>query len=179
MPSARFELNIDQVFLAAKKAGTVEKLEDELYSFAKLIDDHYEFKIFLEDPRISADYKKKILKKICPAGITADFVDLIEMLIDNGREELVALLAKGITKRLFKESGVLLGEVITAVAMPCELEEKSRKIMEKLTGRPVKLRNIVNISLLGGVSVRFINGEVWDVSLKHRLAELREKVLYG
>ena len=177
MSRGRFELNIEQVFSDAKKTGVLEKLEDELYSFASLIDSHYEFKLFIEDPRIAASYKKKMLKKLCPPGISSDFVDLIEMLIDNGREELVSLLSSGITKRLFKEAGVLFGEVRTAVAVPEDLQQRLNKTMAGLEKKPVKLRYHVEESMLGGLVVSFINGEVWDVSLKHKLTELKDLVL--
>jgi len=173
----RFELNIEQIFNDAKKTGVLEKLEDELYSFASLIDSHYDFKLFIEDPRVAATYKKKMLKKLCPPGISNDFVNLIEMLIDNGREELVAPLSSGITKRLFKEAGVLFGEARTAVPVPLELQQQLNKTMAALEKRPVKLRYHVEEKMLGGLVVNFINGEVWDASLKHKLNELKDLVL--
>ena len=64
MLKGRFELNFEQVYLDGKNDQVEEQLEDELASFAELLRRHYEFKLFLEDPRIAAKYKKKCLRVV-------------------------------------------------------------------------------------------------------------------
>jgi len=177
MQKGRLDLDYEIVYREAQIAGIEDQFEDELYSFSRLIQNNYEFKLFLEDPRISADYKKTCVRRICPAGMSSLFFANINWLIDQGREELVESLAKSVTKKLFQEKDILFGEVFSV----CELNDKYRKkvsrAMEKVEGKTVNLRFNIDSQLVGGLAVRFINGEVWDISLKHRLEELKASII--
>lgn len=177
MQKRKFELNYEQIYLDAKSQGVEIRLEDELYSFAKLIEDNYDFKLFLEDSRIAADYKKKRLDEICPPGMTNNFFAVIHALIDHNREDLVKEISRSFTKMLFKDKGILFGQVSTVHEVPPELQERLRKVMEKIEKCPVKLRYSIDTNLLGGLCIKFINGEVWDVSLMHKLSDLKDAIL--
>ncbi len=177
MQRGRFELNFDQLFLDAKSAGLEERMEDELYSFAKLLRDHYAFKLFLEDPRIAAAYKREKVQKICPPGVTSNFVAVIFFLIEHGREEVVGELSRYFTRSLFKEKGILFGEVESVCEIPSGSRERLNALMENLKRRPVKLRYGINPDLIGGFSIKFINGEMWDASIRHKLADLKAYIL--
>ena len=176
MQREKFELNIEQIYLDAKLSGIEMQLEDEFFSFFKLLRDNYEFKLFLEDPRISAEYKMRCVKEMCPHGISSDFLSTIFMLIENGREELVEDISKGFTKRLSKEKDMMYGEVFTVVEMPQKMRAGLQKAMEKIYHTRVVLRYSIDPQVLGGICVRLVNGEAWDLSLKHKLEDLRATI---
>jgi F-type H+-transporting ATPase subunit delta len=173
MLRGKFELNIEQSYLDAKLSGTETQLEDEFFSFYKLLRDSYEFKLFLEDPRISAEYKMKCVREMCPDGISAEFLSTIFMLIENGREELVEEISKGLTKRLSKEKNVMYGEVFTVAEVPQKMRAGLQKAMQRVYRTAVVLRYSIEPQVLGGVCVKLVNGEAWDLSLKHKLEDLR------
>ncbi|MDD5382666.1 MAG: ATP synthase F1 subunit delta [Candidatus Margulisbacteria bacterium] len=177
MRRGKFELNYEQVYRDAKGQGAELQLEDELYSFSRLIREHYEFKLFLEDPRLAAEYKKGKLKELCPPGTTNNFFSVVTMLIDHGREELIEELSKNFTRRLFQDEGVLFGEVSSVAAVPVKAQARLQSIMSRVAGAPVKLRYNFDPELLGGLSVKFINGKMWDASLRRELADLRSAIV--
>ena len=107
MRSAKADLHFESVYLEAKAAGREPALEDELFCFAKLLRDNYDFKLFLEDPRVSADYKKKCIDEITPPGVSPDFIALLHALIDRGREELVEEISRSFTRWLSKDRNKL------------------------------------------------------------------------
>ena len=176
MQSGKFHLNFEQIYLDAQSSSLEEKIEDELFSFAALIRGSYEFKLFMEDPRVSPDYKKEVLKKLSPPGISNIFLSVIHTLIDNGREELIEELSRDFTKRMFREKGILFGQVSSVVPVPEKLRLRLKSVLEKTKKCPVRLRFETDPELLGGLSVRLINGEVWDVSLKHKLDDLKAAI---
>ena len=176
MQRGKFELSQEQIYLDGKFSGTETQLEDEFFSFYKLLRDNYEFKLFLEDPRISAEYKMKCVREMCPDGISAEFLSTIFMLIENGREELVEEISKGFTKRLSKEKNVMYGEVFTVAEVPQKMRAALQKAMERTYRTPVVLRYSIEPSVLGGICVKLVNGEAWDLSLKHKLEELRASI---
>lgn len=177
MLKARFELNTEEIFLDAKKDGVSDQLEDELYCFSKLLLENYELKLFLEDPRIANDYKKKMLKKLFPEGISENFVAAVFLLIDKGREELVEELSSNITKMFFKEKGVLFGEVASVCPIPAKQQKKIESVMGELEKKTVRLRFGLDPEILGGMRISFINGEVWDISLAHKLTDIKAAIL--
>lgn len=177
MQRGQFELNYDQLYLDAKNAGAEERMEDELYSFTRLLRSNYDFKLFLEDPRIAANYKKEKVQQMCPPGITSNFLAVIFFLIEHGREEMLGELSRFFTRSLFKEKGMLFGEVESVCEIPAGSRERLNALMENLKGRPVKLRYSIDPELIGGLSVKFINGEIWDASIRHKLADLKAHIL--
>ncbi|MBU1026371.1 MAG: ATP synthase F1 subunit delta [Candidatus Margulisbacteria bacterium] len=177
MLKGKFSLNYEQLYREAQSSEVEVKLEDELYSFSRLLNEHYDFKLFLEDPRITQAYKKKCLAKLLPEGISDNFVLIVHMLIDHGREEMIEELSLDFTKRLAKEKGILFGRVRSVYKIPRELAHKLQQVMQKLTKSQVKLRYEIDGTILGGLAVHLINGEVWDVSLKHKLDDIRSAIL--
>lgn len=173
MLRSNFCLNFEQIYEEAKTAQVAEKLEDELASFAELISQQYEFKIFLEDPRILAKLKKQRLRELAAPGMTSNFFAVIDMLIDFGREELVAEVASQFTREFSKELGVLFGRVSSVVSISSEGQKKLASVMAKIENRPIHLRYSNDGTLLGGFFIRLINGRVWDLSLRGKLNELK------
>ncbi len=177
MQRGRFEVNFEQVYLDAKSGQVEERLEDELASLAGLLNQHYEFKLFLEDPRIAADYKKKCIKNMCPDDLTPNFFSVINMLIDHGREELIDDLSRSFTKQLAKDKQIIFGQVSSVCPLPRGIRDKLAQRMKELESRPVRLRYSLDPDLLGGLCVKFVDGTVWDISLKHKLNDLKAAIL--
>ena len=173
MQRGRFKLDHERVYAEAKAAGLADQLEDELYSFSRLVNDHYDFKLFLEDPRIRADYKKNKLTELFPPGLSANFLALVFGLIDQGREELVEELSRELARSISKDRGILFGEVTSLVRLNDDQRARLAKAIGRLERSPVRLRYRVDRELLGGLCVKLINGGVWDVSLRHKLDDLR------
>ncbi|OGC21523.1 ATP synthase F1 subunit delta [candidate division WOR-1 bacterium RIFOXYB2_FULL_42_35] len=177
MLRGRFELNFEQIYLDAKADKIEGQLEDELASFADLLAQHYDFKLFLEDPRIAADYKKKCLIDLCPKNMTRNFFSVINGLIDNGREELINELAKTFTKQLAKDKKMVFGLVTSVCQLPVAVKKKLEQDIKNWKACPVVLRYRLDSELLGGLCIKFIDGMVLDISLKHKLNNLKEVIL--
>lgn len=176
MQKGNFSLNLDQIYGEAKMAGRDAQLEDEFFSFYKLLRDNHEFKLFLEDPRIAAEYKKTCVKKMCPENISQEFLSTVFTLIENGREELVEEISKDFTKRLSKDKHVVPGEVMSVVEIPQNMRSSLERAMRKTVKEDVLLRYSTEPDMLGGISVRLLTGEVWDLSIKHLFDGLRSAI---
>jgi len=166
---------VDQVKQAYKKAvaqGVEEKAAEELGGFSKLLRDHYELKLFLEDQKISAEYKKKKLAQMFTPSTSRFFIDLLGGLVDSGHISRIPSLAIGFMKKLLQEKGILAGEVESGKEISPAKREKLRNLMDKMTGKKTILRYSIKPALLGGICVRFIDGTIWDASLQSKLHQL-------
>lgn len=166
---------MDQAKQAYKKAvaqGVEEKVAEELGSFSKLLRDHYALKLFLEDQKISAEYKKKKLAQLFAPSTSRFFIDLVNGLVDSGHVSRVPGLATAFLKKLLEEKGILAGEVESGSEISPAKRDKLKQLMDKLTGKKTILRYSLKPALLGGVCVRFIDGTIWDASLQGKLHQL-------
>jgi len=177
MQKTKFDISFEQIYLEAKAHGKEARLEDELFSFTELIRKKYDFKLFLEDPRISSEYKKVMLEKLCTEKMTHDFFAVIHAFIDTGREELIEEFSNAFTKKFYKENGVLFGQVTSVYKIPEKLRKRLESAMQKRKKGQVKFRYSIDPELLGGICIKFINGEVWDISLKHKIDEVKHVIL--
>lgn len=175
MLSERFSLHIPELYQEAKTLQMESQLEDELSSFANLLKKHYELKLFFEEPRIGPEYKKKVLRQLCPPKMSNKFYVLMDKLIDNDREDLVEEVAYNFAKVYSKDKGVLFGQVYSVVPMQKKQQEKIKDLM----GKNYILRFAQDPSLLAGVFMKFINGDIIDISLKHRLEEMEREIING
>ena len=66
--------------------------------------------------------------------------------------------------------------VITAVPLEKDLSERLQKELERLTGKNVRIRPLVDPRIIGGAIV-MIGGQIYDRSIRHELARLREDLL--
>ncbi|MFH1542787.1 MAG: ATP synthase F1 subunit delta [bacterium] len=177
MSRSNFGFNIEQFFNEAKNDQVEEQFEDELGSFSDLVGQHYDLKFFLEDPRIAAEVKKQRLEELCPPNISRNFLRLVFFLIDNGREELIEEASLGLTKLVAQEKEIMFGRVSSFFPLSEKQKAALIKSMSAIEKMPVRLRYVIDGSLLGGFNVRFINGRVWDTSIKYRLNNLKEELL--
>jgi F-type H+-transporting ATPase subunit delta len=172
MSQAKREYNFNPLYRKAAAQGAEEKAAEEMGRFAVLLRDHYALKLFLEDQRINAEYKKKKLALIFPASTSCFFLDLLNGLIDCGQVSRIPNLATGFSKKLLQEKGIMAGEVESGAEISPAKREKLRSLMDKMTGKKTILRYGVKPQVLGGICVRFIDGTIWDASLKSKLHQL-------
>jgi len=177
MPASKFKLEQNKFFAAAKKAGVAARLEDELYWFARLLRENYDLKLFLEDARLSAAYKKKRLAEILPAHLSQNFRELVDNLINAGRREMFTAVAREFSRRLSQETGLVIGEVLSAAPLTKGNRQAVEKVMSKIKKAPVLFRYRLVPTLLGGICVNLSDGEVWNVSLDYKLGELKEALV--
>ena len=94
-------------------------------------------------------------------------------MIDKGRTREIVRIRKDFINLYDKEKGIAEGKVYSAIALSEEQKAQFEKEMSKLLRKNVKLRNVVDKSLIGGVKIQ-ADGKMIDKSLKADLQQLLE-----
>jgi F-type H+-transporting ATPase subunit delta len=99
----------------------------------------------------------------------------LQLLIEKGRETLVG----AVYEDYVKIAGEALGQANATVtsALPLTVEEATnvKAQFEQMIGKKVRIENIVDPSLLGGLQVR-IGDRLYDGSLSGKLARLEKSL---
>ena len=161
------------LYEAAKERGKTEQIRQEIVQLSHLIQDEPDLKEFLDSPSIPIEEKKEITDKIFRNRFCDEMVNFLFVLIDKGRTREIVRIRKDFINLYDKEKGIAEGKVYSAIALSEEQKAQFEKEMSKLLRKNVKLRNVVDKSLIGGVKIQ-ADGKMIDKSLKADLQQLLE-----
>jgi F-type H+-transporting ATPase subunit delta len=163
------------LFELAQSQGQVSETEEQLRQLVQATENDAEIRAFLNAPGIETDRKVQALRSAFGDKASDIILNTISLLIERGRQgELSSLL------QAFRQvSGGILGRVDALVtsAKPLNDDEKNKLASRfgSLTGKTVRVENIVDPALLGGLTVR-IGDTLYDGSLRGKLDRLSKQL---
>jgi F-type H+-transporting ATPase subunit delta len=160
----------------ATNANKVERVTTDLNEFAASWKDSRDLRNAFENPVVSLEARRKILREIAANSGMDDLTrDTLLVISDRGRLKELPEIAAAFGELAEVRSGRVRAEVITATELPAAYFTELQKILEQVTGKQVVVSTRVDPSLLGGVVTR-IGDQVFDGSLSHRLSELKHQL---
>ncbi len=163
------------LYEAAKEAGRTEQVRRDLGEFVRAIDASDQLRQLLATDEISDPKKTEVLLDLTEGG--DEMVrNLIRILVDKSREREVAGIYRAYVSLVEEAQGLVHVEVVTAVAMPAEIQEALRGKIAASLGKTVELKLSVDKELLGGLKLR-IGDRVADASVRYRLERLHESLI--
>ncbi len=128
-----------------------------------------------KSPQIQNTEKKDIVKSIFSTSISAELMNLLNILIDKSRTEYAERIFAAYVEFLEhhkKESTAFVKSVVPLT----ELQEKN--LIDKLqlmTGKKIFINSVIDPLLIGGVMVK-IGDQVMDGSLKLKISEMKDSL---
>ena len=160
----------------ATQAGKVEKITQDLSDFAASWESHRELRAAFENPIVSAELRRKVLREIAAqSGMEVLLLNTLLVMSDRGRISQINDVSEAFKTLAEARSGRVRAEVITASELPEAYFTELQKTLERVTGKQVSVTKRVDPSLLGGVVTR-VGDQVFDGSLKNRLEELKHEL---
>lgn len=160
----------------ATQAGNVDKIGKDLNDFAASWESSRELRAAFENPVVSAEARRTILREIAAESGMEELVrNTLLLMSDRGRLRQVSDVAEAFSALAEARAGRVRAEVITASELPEAYFTQLQKTLERVTGKQVSVSKRVDPSLLGGVVTR-IGDQVIDGSLKNRLDELKHEL---
>ena len=161
-------------YVAASKAGALEKVESELLALQDTAAKSAEFSAFLNNPLIPRDQKAAEVEKMTKGKFSSLTTNLLTTLAGNARlSELPKVAAT--YKRLMRAKR---GEVDAVLITAEKLTDKQAKTIADavMAGRSggkqkVVLKTKVDPTILGGLQVQ-IGDEFLDLSVKSQVEEI-------
>ncbi len=165
----RYAKAILSLSLDLKKADTINI---DMQLIASTIEESNELQLVLNSPVIRSEAKKSALIAIFGKKIDKTSLDLIHLLVENKRLPLLPEAAKQYTILYNQHKGSQVAEVITAVPLTENLEEKILAKVEEITGKKVTIENSVDPSIIGGFILR-VGDKQFDASILGKMNNLR------
>ena len=149
-------------------------LLDDMNVIYNTIQNNKKLQLMLKNPIVKGDDKKAVLLEVFKnqSELTKS---LINILAENKRIPLLKAISQSVITLHNKEKGIETAEVITAVPLTKELEQKVYNKVKEITGSTeVSLTNKVDESILGGFILR-VGDLQYNASIANNLATIKRE----
>ena len=162
------------VFEIAQEKNEPDKWQADLQKVAALAKDP-DLVAVMDSPRYTFEDKSKLISgRLDDVGKLT--VNLIKLLISQGKFGLLPGVAAEYQEMLDTARGILKAEVVTALPMEEKEKQSLAKNLALQTGKQVRIISRVDPQMIGGIVVR-MGGKLFDGSLASRLAYLKEELV--
>jgi len=150
-------------------------VNDDMLLIASTIKENEDLQLLLNSPVLKSDIKKLALNEIFTSKVSKLSLDLINLLIENKRIEILEDVAKKY-RILFDElKGIEVAKVTTAVPLTAALNKQVLAKVKEITGKKATIENIINPDIIGGFILRI--GDVqYDASIANKLQVLKRQL---
>ena len=160
----------------ADAEGVLDRVEDELYAFARSVEGHADLREALTDEALPAERKRAVIDDLLGARAHPLTATLVGFLVDAGQARRIGPIAEELAREAAQRSEQALAEARVAVPLSEEQRARLEQALASATGGPVELKVVVDPSVIGGVVAR-VGDEVFDGSVASRLAEARQHLM--
>lgn len=164
------------VFQFAKEKGQLDQVSQELAAFWEACRSNDSLRAVLAGAGINPNDRNAISRSVVSAmglsPIPARFIDLLSV---RGRLSELPEILKSLETMIEESQGIKAGEVRSAVALSDEEVSVLSAALAKRVGGKVRLRRVVDSSVLGGV-VATVAGQTFDASLKSQIDRFRNEL---
>jgi F-type H+-transporting ATPase subunit delta len=157
----------------AEAEGALDRVQDELYAFAKAVERNEDLREALTDAALPSERKKAVIEELLGARAHPTTATLVGLLVDAGQARRIGAIAEELAREAAHRSERTLAEVRVAVPLSDAKKSLLADALEQATGHPVELKVDVDPSVIGGVVAR-VGDEVFDGSLASRLTEAKQ-----
>ena len=157
--------------LAIEK-GVVDKVHDDMKSFAELCQSNRDFLLMLRKPIISHDRKRKVLYELFEGKVDPSTLAIFDIITRKNREAYLPAIAEEFVSQYRTYRGIQKAVVTTPFPLTEALRSKFKQMVAQQTdSKSVVLEEKVNKELIGGFILR-IGDRLMDNSVQHKLQSL-------
>jgi F-type H+-transporting ATPase subunit delta len=173
MVAKRYALALFQI---AKEQQLLGVVEEELRVVKEVFANNTDLKAVLKSSKLPINKKKEILTAAF-TSVNPYVLNTLMILIDRHREDEIIEVANQFFELANEEKGIADAEVYsTRELSEAEREAISATFGAKVGKKSLRIENIVDSELLGGVKLR-IGNRIYDGSLRGKLDRLERKLL--
>ncbi|CAJ1954683.1 unnamed protein product [Cylindrotheca closterium] len=160
-------------YMAASKAGVLEKVEGELAGLAKSAEESAAFAGFLENPMIPRDEKSKQIEDMLKTKVSPITLNLCTTLAGNAKLIDLPKVADTYARLMKAKRGQVDAVIISAEALTSQQSSQIAAAIKASTkdAKEVVITSEVDASIIGGIQVQ-IGDQFLDLSVKSRIEEI-------
>jgi F-type H+-transporting ATPase subunit delta len=163
------------LFSVVKAEGDLERVEDELFRFGKLLESNNDLKQALQEPGIDRSQRVKVLEDLLADKVSPHTLGLVTFVVASERGRQLPQILGELSELAAEARKSVVAEVRSATPLEAKQRTALAEALGKATGKKVELKVLVDPSIIGGVVAK-IGDTVIDGSVKRRLENLKEQV---
>jgi F-type H+-transporting ATPase subunit delta len=165
-------------FAVAQKNQRVDAFGRELQSFADLVAGHADLRQAFASVAVPRQSKRDLVSALLDRSgpVTDELRRLLDLLADNDRLPLVALVAEAYHDKSMEAAGVVRAELVTAQPISADRQAALAGALGQATGRRVDVSGRVDASIIGGVVAK-VGSVVYDGSVSRQLERMRQRLM--
>ena len=161
----------EALFGTALSEGKVREVLDSYQAFVEAQDE--DISKFLNHPKVTKKDKKDIIDKVIENRL---FKHYVFVLIDNSRIDYLEDCLDEFKKIVDNQNSVMNVYVYSMRALNSVEVNRLRENLEKKHNRTVKLVNIVDKNIVGGLRIEY-DGMILDETINHYLSSLKANLV--
>ena len=165
----------DALLSLEKKAGGLDKLDEDLALVTSTVSEHDGLRSVMESPTVPSAKKQAVLKSVFDGEVSATALNFLYVLVDKKREEYLATILEVFQERVRELRGGMACHVRSAKPLTASLRKDLLKSLNEFSGREVELTEEVEPDLLAGMVVT-VGDRVIDTSFRNQLREVEERL---
>lgn len=158
----------------AKELNILEEVKADMELIHNTVSQSRDLVLFLKSPVIKVDAKRKALEAIFKDKIRPESFQLINLLVNKSREQILGAISKSFLDLYNTDKGIISVRVYSAFEVDDDTKKELIASIEKSTGKKVQIHISIDKSLRGGLAVR-IDDTVIDDTIKHKIRQLKNK----
>lgn len=165
----------EALFKVAQTEGDLDRVEDELFRFGKLLETNHELKQALADSNIDRAQRVKVLDELLADKVSPHTLGLVTFIVAQDRARQLPQILEELSRIAAEARKSVLAEVRTAVPLDDNQRTKLADALSKATGMNVELKVLIDESVIGGIYAK-VGDIIIDGTVKRRLEQLKEQV---
>jgi F-type H+-transporting ATPase subunit delta len=165
----------EALFAVARAEQALPAVEDELYAFAKALEQNTPLRDAFTDAALPAENKKAVVGDVLSERANPLTVSLLGFVVDAGRAREIPKIVQRLAEVAAGERDHALAEVRSAVELSAAQRTRIAEALSTATGRTVDVKVVVDPSVVAGVIAR-VGDEIFDGSLATRLVDAKQRL---
>jgi F-type H+-transporting ATPase subunit delta len=161
------------LFELAKERGETDRIGEQLRAAAEALGGK-EAASFFRHPSIKSEEKLAVLDKVLADRVSEPVLHTLQLMIKRGRANALQALVEQYGLLADEDAGRATAIVTTPLPLTEEQAEAIAAHYSNLTGKQIRVRNVINEQLLGGMQVT-IGDRMYDASLSAKLERMKKQ----
>ena len=174
-PDSTVDGYAEAIFTVAQAEGAVDRVEDELYRFARAFEANADLGRQLSDKAIDLPTRLQIISDLLGDRAHPATTSAVMYVVQAERARQLPAIADAVVAKAAAVRRRAVAEVRSAIPLGDEQVTRLAGALEQNTGREVEVKVVVDPEVVGGLVVR-VGDTVIDGSVSRRLTELKSRL---
>jgi F-type H+-transporting ATPase subunit delta len=163
-------------FMVAEREGSLDAVEDQLFTFSRAVSGSADLQMALTDPSVGAAQKAGLVESLLEGRAVPQTVQVLSHAMGHLRGRRVDSVMDDLMDLAGEQRSRSIAEVRVARPLDPDQAERLSGALSRIHGRDVRLNVAVDPDVIGGISVR-IGSEVLDATVATRIEQARRALV--